>query len=212
MTGIPPREGLKMKISTSITGGACCPHCGGLLPTADAVFCSHCRKPVHARPAVVRVAARGPGLFSGLSAVLGSVTRFVLFLVVMAVIAVGAMLAYQRWWSGASPAFLAPVPAQTSSVCSVCQGSGEARCPVCGGAGRVDGVEVHTPCDQCGGTGLYQHKLKKGATRCPFCRGTGSQGTHKARVACASCDGKGYTACATCGGTGRITASPWGAP
>lgn len=211
MTGTPPREGLKMKISTSITGGACCPHCGGLLPTADAVFCSHCRKPVHARPAVARVAARGPGLFSGLSALLGSVTRFVLFLAVMAVIAVGGMLAYQHWKPGSSPAASAPVPAP-SALCAVCQGSGEARCPVCGGAGRVDGVQVHTPCDQCGGTGLYQHKLKKGTTRCPFCRGTGSRGTHQARVGCSTCEGKGYIACATCGGTGRITASPGVAP
>jgi hypothetical protein len=206
MTGNPPREGLKMKTSTSITGGACCPHCGGLLPAADAVFCSHCRKPVHARPAPVRVAARGPGLFSGLVAVLGSVSRFVLFLVVVAVLAVGGMLAYQHGWPGASPVVPAPVPARPSSPCAACQGSGEARCPVCGGAGRVDGVQVHTPCDQCGGTGLYQHKLKRGTTRCPFCRGTGTKGTHQARVACASCEGKGFIACPTCGGTGRTSA------
>lgn len=205
MTETAPRAGLKIKTGPSITGGSCCPHCGGLLSAEDTARCPHCQRSVHAPPATPRLSARGPGFFAALTSLLVSIARFVLFLVVVAVLAVGGSLAYQRWWPGAKSS--PPASPPVTAPCALCQGSGQARCSVCGGAGSVDGMLMHTPCDQCGGTGKYQQRLKKGVVRCPFCRGTGTKESFQARMACATCGGKGVVACASCAGTGRASAS-----
>lgn len=198
-----PRDGLKLKPADSITGAACCPACGGLLTSPAPIRCPRCAHPLSGVVHDRRKPAGGHGLGSALAALLGGVVRFVLLLVLVALVAVGGTLAYQRWWQGAKRE--APAIAPAVSPCAACQGTGEVRCSLCGGSGRVDGVLVHDPCEQCGGTGLYQHKLRKGAFRCPFCRGTGSKGSHQSSKACLDCEGKGFVSCAVCGGTGRKT-------
>lgn len=210
MMDTPPRDGLKLKPSASITGAACCPNCGGLLSSPSATTCPHCHSMQSAATPVRRSRPRGPGARSALAIWLGGLFRFFLFLVLVALLAVGGTLAYQRWWPGAKQAEATPAP--ITSPCPDCQGTGSIRCSVCGGAGRLDGVTVHTPCEQCGGTGLYQHKMMKSAVRCPFCRGTGTKGSQQAHVVCATCGGEGFVPCPACGGSGRKKAGPVASP
>ena len=210
MMDTPPRDGLKLKPTASITGAPCCPTCGGLLPSPSATTCPHCHSSRSSAPALGHLRPRGPGVRSALTAWIGGLFRLFLLLVLVALLTVGGTLAYQRWWPGAKPAEAAP--AQVTSPCPDCQGTGTIRCSVCGGAGRLDGVTVHTPCEQCGGTGVYQHRMMKSATRCPFCRGTGSKGSQQAHVACATCKGDGFVVCPACGGSGRKNAAPEAAP
>ncbi len=203
MSDSPMRDGLKIKTAGSIAGGACCPHCGGLLPASSVHQCPHCQADlrVTGREAPPQARSSGPGVFAALGILLGTLVRFSLLLVLVALLAVGGTLAYNRWWPSLNG--LAPGSIMPATACASCQGKGQVRCTTCGGGGKVEGELIHTPCEQCGGTGSDQHKMKKGVVKCPFCRGTGIKESHRSVVVCGTCGGRGVAACAACGGTGK---------
>lgn len=186
MSDLPKRDGLKLKGSASITGGSCCPACGGLWPSDDVLLCPHCHAQRQVSSAPIRPPSYGRGFMAALFSFIGAIARFVLFMVVIAVLAVGGTLAYRHaepMVAGARSFLgLTPVPAPVAEI---------QKCATCAGGGMVDGPVINTPCDQCGGSGQYQHKLKRTSAKCPFCRGTGVKESHRDRVTCSTCGGSG---------------------
>lgn len=185
-------DGLKIKSTGSITGGVCCPSCGGLLPSASAVRCPHCQALVAKEPSEIRPQRGGPGIASVLFSFIAAFFRGLLWLVLIAVVAFAGTYIYKNWWPQIASSIAIPfLSGDSPSISKPATVSGNEKCPTCAGTGKIDGPVVNTPCEQCKGTGIYHMKLKEASVKCPFCRGTGIKESHRPRIACTTCGGTG---------------------